>query len=504
MIDLGTLYLKVEAKADKAISDVQAFGKVAETAEGKTSKLQQGLTIARKAFVATSAAITGAVVGIKKWADKVASTGDAIDKNSQKMRVSAEDYQAIAYAAELSGASVNDFMRASKQLSGTEWDGNLTGFLNSLMEIEDADERVALAQEMLGTRVTQNLMPFINGERDINSYKQELENLGGVMSDEAVKNSAAYQDALTSLQSTMALIGNVMAEKVLPVLTDIINKASEWVSNHQDTIDSVCESITDFINFFIEHSDFVLSVLAGIGTALLGFKVASIISAVTTALEGTTIAAAAFNAVMAVNPFTWIILGIAALVAGLVLLYKNWNKVKKLVKKGMKFVVNSAPVQKAKELLEKLKGAWDKVKNAVKKAAKFAVKIPGVQAAIDAFKKLKNWWDKIKGNHTANFTTKRQDAKGGSHRIGIREIPYDNYSATLHKGEAVLTAAEVNQYKRMLNNNSANNTGAVAVPETITVISQIDGRTVAKSTAPFMNKEIKNLNTRNSRKLGMA
>jgi hypothetical protein len=43
------------------------------------------------------------------------------------------------------------------------------------------------------------------------------------------------------------------------------------------------------------------------------------------------------------------------------------------------------------------------------------------------------------------------NAPGAGHRIGLREVPYDNYQATLHKGETVLTAAETNRYKELLN-----------------------------------------------------
>ena len=39
----------------------------------------------------------------------------------------------------------------------------------------------------------------------------------------------------------------------------------------------------------------------------------------------------------------------------------------------------------------------------------------------------------------------------GSHRTGLTEVPYDGYIAELHKGEQVLTAAEANQYEKMMN-----------------------------------------------------
>ena len=51
---------------------------------------------------------------------------------------------------------------------------------------------------------------------------------------------------------------------------------------------------------------------------------------------------------------------------------------------------------------------------------------------------------------------------GGGHmaRIGLREVPYDNYSAILHKGEAVMTAAEVNKLK---NGGDTNNNNSFTV-----------------------------------------
>lgn len=35
----------------------------------------------------------------------------------------------------------------------------------------------------------------------------------------------------------------------------------------------------------------------------------------------------------------------------------------------------------------------------------------------------------------------------GSHRTGLREVPFDGYIAELHKGEMVLTAHEAKQYR---------------------------------------------------------
>ena len=36
----------------------------------------------------------------------------------------------------------------------------------------------------------------------------------------------------------------------------------------------------------------------------------------------------------------------------------------------------------------------------------------------------------------------------GSHRTGLRTVPFDNYSAALHKGEMVLTQPEADRYRK--------------------------------------------------------
>ena len=49
------------------------------------------------------------------------------------------------------------------------------------------------------------------------------------------------------------------------------------------------------------------------------------------------------------------------------------------------------------------------------------------------------------------------DKLKGSHRTGLREVPYDGYIAELHKGEMVLTAAEANQYQKASGSTTVSN-----------------------------------------------
>lgn len=54
-------------------------------------------------------------------------------------------------------------------------------------------------------------------------------------------------------------------------------------------------------------------------------------------------------------------------------------------------------------------------------------------------------------------------SKVRGHRTGLAEVPYDGYAAILHKGERVLTAAQNNQYNKLLERN------AVPQPDNVTV-----------------------------------
>ena len=89
-----------------------------------------------------------------------------------------------------------------------------------------------------------------------------------------------------------------------------------------------------------------------------------------------------------------------------------------------------------------------------------------IQSLLSGFKavwgSVVSWVDgKISGLKSKFNAAKNIFKIGGGgtgHRIGLREVPYDGYEAILHKGEAVMTAAEVNKLKKgdTVTNNAGN------------------------------------------------
>ena len=217
---------------------------------------------------------------------------------------------------------------------------------------------------------------------------------------------------------------------------------------------------------------------------------------------------------------------------------KGINKMKKVVKKATKESqkeadknptkfkgdtkdidkkVKSANSKKLKDKTSKLKGELkdvvQKISNVNKtklkdKTSKLNAK-DKASCVINSIngKKLKDKTLNIKGV-LKGISAKAKKALGL--RRGTREIPYDGYQAELHKGERVLTANENNQYEKMISGFSSIGTNDQQIVElinalknnSITVITQVDGKTLAKTTAPYISDEINKIDYRTNRKLG--
>ena len=217
---------------------------------------------------------------------------------------------------------------------------------------------------------------------------------------------------------------------------------------------------------------------------------------------------------------------------------KGINKMKKVVKKATKESqkeadknptkfkgdtkdidkkVKSTNSKKLKDKTSKLKGELKDVVQKISSVNKTKLKdktsklnakdkASSVISSING-KKLKDKTLNIKGV-LKGISAKAKKALGL--RRGTREIPYDGYQAELHKGERVLTANENNQYEKMISGFSSIGTNDQQIVElinalknnSITVITQVDGKTLAKTTAPYISDEINKIDYRTNRKLG--
>lgn len=248
MTDLGKAYVQIVPSAEGISGSIsQILGPEAERA-GEESGDKAGNSLAEQ----MKKIIAGAGIGlaIKKSIEAVgdvAAYGDEIDKMSQKMGISAQAYQEWDAILQHSGSSINAMKPAFKTLQAQaiansdafqklgisqEEVANLSQedlfakTIEGLQNVSDENERAELASKLLG-RSYMELGPLLNtSAADTEAMRQRVHELGGVMSDEAVKASAAYQDSLQDMNTALAGLGRNILANFLPSFTSIMDGIS--------------------------------------------------------------------------------------------------------------------------------------------------------------------------------------------------------------------------------------------------------------------------------------
>ncbi|HCE42296.1 MAG TPA: hypothetical protein DET40_01955 [Lentisphaeria bacterium] len=177
-------------------------------------------------FAGTLGAGLGAA-GLALFAKSAIDAADAVADGSAKLAISAESYQKLKYAAEQSGSSMESVQTAFKKMSSVISDafaGNETaiGTLNklgvslqdlqgkspdeqfavmadALNDVSNATDKAAYAQDIFGkSGADLNIMI-----RDYKALGQELEDMGGIMSNEAVEAANKFNDAINQLKTSL-------------------------------------------------------------------------------------------------------------------------------------------------------------------------------------------------------------------------------------------------------------------------------------------------------------
>ena len=233
------------------------FGKIKDSKLGKAIEKWSGSVKtaigenikAIKAWVKTIVYVIGAITGV---VFSVSKLGDSIDKGSQRMNMSAKQYQKWAYAMELSGSSIEELREGYNQMSGQisqavngtkesqkafqrlgvnlkDTKGNLrsTGdifedVVVSLQNMDNATERTALAYKLFGESVSK-LNPLLNNNANFLREVVRTQNaLGSQMSDNLVAESAKFQDAIATLGQAWHGFTNLLGETFLPIIQKIV------------------------------------------------------------------------------------------------------------------------------------------------------------------------------------------------------------------------------------------------------------------------------------------
>ena len=566
MLDLGTLKIGVEVDSAKAKAQLDNLGTEAGKTEGKFGKFKSGLTKVGVGLAAVSAAAVLVAKKIKSLTDGVAQYGDTIDKNSQKMGITAEAYQKWDYILQRNGSSITSLKKGIKTLSeqvekgGSAFDTlgvktqnadgsfrDTTDVLNetltALAGVEDKTERTALASELFGKKTAQELLPTLNsGAEGIEELSQRAEELGFIMSDETVKACADYEDAMLDVDMATTGLKNSLTAGLVGLLTPFSEDIANTIGDITNKINELSPKVQEFLlnakQWITDNSTAIQIIASVVGTVIAAFTAWSIAMKVAAAAQ------AALNLVMSANPIGLVVIALAAMAAAVITAYKKSEKFRKAVNVLWSHIKAGADAAKArfeafkagvvaamdrvKSVIETVKEKWNNFKETLSKKLTPKVAIEAIEKFIGKVKDAIDWWKSLKERLSKKITAKVEEKTTGpdapGHRIGLREVPYDGYVAALHKGEAVLTAAEANQYKKWINQQAQTKEASQPLIQSteidydklaktmlnalsgmnINTEVSVSGKAIAQATAPFMKTEINALERRNNRALGVV
>ncbi len=240
--------------------------------------LGRGAAYAGAATAAVGAAAIKAGDAFADAATEVSEYGDNIDKMSQRLGLSYEGFQRWDYILGQSGVDIDSMQTGLKTLTNQLDDARngsadaqarfealglsledisnmsreevFESVISGFQQMEDSTERAALANDLFG-RSGQNLTPLFNTSvEETQALAQAAEDLGLIMSDDAVKASAAYGDALDTMQRSMAGLKNNMMGEFLPGITSVMDGLTALFTGDGDT---GVAKITEGIDMIVEQ-----------------------------------------------------------------------------------------------------------------------------------------------------------------------------------------------------------------------------------------------------------
>jgi len=262
-----------------------------KSAGGKFSSAMGGvLKTGAAAIAGIGTAAIGAGTALAGAASGVSQYGDTIDKMSQKMGMSAEAYQEWDAVMQHSGTSMDTMKASMKTLANAAETGNAAfkelgitekdlqtmnqqdlfeATIAGLQQVDDTTQRTYLAGQLLGRGATELGALLNTSAEDTQAMRDRVHELGGVMSDEAVANSAAFQDSLQDLQTSFAGVKNSVIADMLPSMTSMMDGLTGLVTGEEGAKEKITEGMQGIVQNITEAMPQLVEGFGTLAQALL-------------------------------------------------------------------------------------------------------------------------------------------------------------------------------------------------------------------------------------------
>lgn len=245
-------------------------------------------------------ALAGSVgFSLQQAVTSFASTGDALDKMSQRIGITAEQLQEFSYAATHAGAAPEDLEDALKDLGthmaeiangldtsssaftlfqklGIEMKdaaGNMRPVEQVFLDLADAIQRnedpalrAKMAMATMGAS-GRKLIPMLAGGSDgLKQMAAQARDLGLVMSNDAVASAATMTDHMDDMRAVIGSVGNAIGAKLAPTVIRMSDRFRDLAAANREAFSQKFASVAERLAQTIEKIDF-----EGIASAVLTF-----------------------------------------------------------------------------------------------------------------------------------------------------------------------------------------------------------------------------------------
>ena len=276
-------------KSKESFNDLSESMKKSDTSVGglidKFKNMKASHAIVIGAIVAVTKAVADLSVKFINAMKDLATWGDSIDKTADKLSMTKEQYQELAYVARQTDMEMSNLQIGMKNItqtmdtvaSGTSkakdafgglgiaiynTDGSikkagdvLYDTIYRLADIQDETKRASYAYQVFG-RNYKEILPLLNqGSKGIEKLRQEAHKYGVVLSDEVIANSSKFSDSMAKLGDTFnAFKYNILSE-FLPSITAISDSLADGIigaDGWQESIKNATAELTKGIKGMID------------------------------------------------------------------------------------------------------------------------------------------------------------------------------------------------------------------------------------------------------------
>jgi len=301
--------------------------------------------------------------------NEFSARADAAGKISQKLGLSAESFQKLSWAADMSNVSSEKLSGAfnilNKNLGQFQLSqGNLYKHLgennkalyqqvkaarsneevfytvaDAISKETDVAKRAALGNAAFG-KSWADLVPMINGGAD--AIKAAGDTIPNLISNRSIAAATVWNDTWTEIKRNITGFGDVVRNAVIQYVGPYVIALKDWINTNREMIkqkigevvqkavivfkravgivQDLIKKVQSVVKFFREFGKTILVIGGAVGIL---WGVVSATLAIKNAITAVKSAFAILNAVMAANPVGFIIIAVAAAIAGFVLLTKK-------------------------------------------------------------------------------------------------------------------------------------------------------------------------------------